>query len=57
MNLEEYKTQIADYLKKNMNYTEQETKDSLQEYDKILPKCFKNSWGISATATMIYNEL
>ena len=57
MTLDEYKKQVADYLREYMKYSEDEIIDSLQKYDEILLRCFKENWEISAVATMIYNEL
>ena len=57
MALEEYKKEVADYLREYMKYSEDEIIDSLQKYDEILLRCFKENLEISAVATMIYNEL
>ena len=57
MNLEEYKTQVADYLKKNMNYTEQEKKDSFEMYEPILQKSLNAGISVRAMAGRMFLEL
>ena len=53
MNLEEYKTQVADYLKKNMNYTEQEIKDSFEMYEPVFQKNLNEGMSVRAMAGMM----
>ena len=57
MSLEEYKSQVADYLKKNMNYTEQEIKDSFEMYEPILQKSLNVGISVRAMAGRMFLEL
>ena len=54
MSLEEYKKQVADYLRTNGNYSTERIQADFKEYEEAFPFCLEDGLSVSSMATMIY---
>ena len=57
MTLDEYKKQVADYLRKYMKYSDKEIEDAMEMYEPILQKSLDKGISIQAMAGRISQEL
>ena len=57
MTLEEYKKEVADYLRKYMKYSDKEIEDAMEMYEPILQKNLDKGISIQAMAGRISQEL
>ena len=54
MSLEEYKKQVADYLRTNANYSTERIEADFEEYEEAFPLYLEDGLSVSSMATMIY---
>ena len=57
MTLEEYKKEVADYLRKYMKYSDREIENAMEMYEPILQKSLDKGISIQAMAGRISQEL
>lgn len=53
MSLEEYKKQVADYLRTNGNYSTERIEADFKEYEEAFPMYLEDGLSVTAMATMI----
>ena len=53
MSLEEYKKQVADFLRTNGNYSTKRIEADFKVYEKLFPMCLEDGLSVESMATMI----
>ena len=57
MTLEEYKKQVADYLRKYMKYSVKEIEDAMEMYEPVFQENLEDGFTVAMMATQMYHEL
>ena len=57
MTLEEYKKEVADYLRKYMKYSDKEIEDAMEMYEPVFQENLEDGFTVAMMATQMYHEL
>ena len=57
MTLDEYKKQVADYLRKYMKYSDKEIEDAMEMYEPVFQENLEDGFTVAMMATQMYHEL
>ena len=57
MTLDEYKKQVADYLRKNMKYSDKEIENAMEMYEPVFQENLEDGFTVAMMATQMYHEL
>ena len=57
MTLEEYKKEVAHYLRKYMKYSDKEIEDAMEMYEPVFQENLEDGFTVAMMATQMYHEL
>ena len=57
MTIEEYKKQVADYLRKYMKYSDKEIENAMEMYEPVFQENLEDGFTVAMMATQMYHEL
>ena len=57
MTLEEYKKEVADYLRKYMKYSDREIENAMEMYEPVFQENLEDGFTVAMMATQMYHEL